>query len=211
MEIQAVAGIRLDISLEIGGGDVGEVPRDGRGDRGQARVSGGEAVPAAEGHVVGAGEDQDGPGVGVDLGRAVEREELADGDGLFGAFARVEDAGVEMAGQEEVVLGRVDVFVREVPVAVLDFGQTGSDPCQVVGEPVCAAQEFLLGGGDFQDGSQSAEDGFAGGERRVAEAERLVELREHEVGACGEQGHERGVRGETRQHDPVGDGWVQVD
>lgn len=60
MEIDTMAGVRLDVSQEIGLADRWEAPLDGGGNGGEHGTARGHTVAAAEGQVAVAGEDEHG-------------------------------------------------------------------------------------------------------------------------------------------------------
>ena len=114
MESQAVACVRLYVSLEISILYIGKGLSRRRGDGRHFRITGGQAVAAAEGHVRLAGDDEDRAGELVRHGSAADAEELAERDGLFGRFAQIQQVRVKIAGLKEEQLIGGDVGVREV-------------------------------------------------------------------------------------------------
>lgn len=213
VEVQSVAGGRLDVRLEhrsVGEDRAGSV---GDGRRGTAGV---EAVVATVWEVVccmesqrwrgrntmkrrratqsprgglTAGEDEDGALERARGGQATQCQELANGDRLLVLLAVVQDSGIKVSRKEEEVLLGVDVGIGQIPIRIVE---------RVDGRRL-----------QRRDKVRQAEVVNEGVEEREVqggpEAERLVEVRLLEVGAGAEEADEGAVGGPAGEDDAVGD------
>ena len=118
MEVEAVTGVWLDVSLESRRGREGSL--DTSRDVNSSGVLGpAVAVAATEGNVVLTSDDKGGSSEWRHLGCVAYGQDLTSGDRLLGLLTLNSKANIELVGEEEGVLKRGESRVREVSRGVV--------------------------------------------------------------------------------------------